>query len=576
MLVLRKLSLATLCMALWSYCGVTLAQDANYLEAVSPRRLALVIGNATYENIEPVNSAVSDADKIEKLLTDAKFSVTSATNVKTRNSFLELYFLPFVEKIQEGDFVVFYFSGHGFTYAGENYLVPTKFPSEVTDDEIFSTFLSVTGLQGLISDRKPAVLIMFLDACRNIADFIKHKDPQKNHLIEKGLNEIQPPDNIIIGFSSRGVKTSFGDETPGQLSRYTASLAKNLPKSDTELGSLKRFVVEDVRSESNKAQVPWFSESNTAEIYFHPSQVIYDQELTVWKSVLAAPAWREVTRFLNLYSVSLYAAAARRWLAENPKQLAEGFTRVSPFGPELAWRNAGSNDRSILLRNVSGPLAYLRTTQDLASTGSNDSGSAIRVSDVVANVGTNRKDDRAEIAAVFTRHGDAIISGRVTGRAEPTRKSDAISELAVGTTLSVLGVERNKNNEIWGKVLVPGTSQPVYVNFPPDAGFGETNIGKPLSEINVSTPASGLQSLVDEAPVLSELRTLVSAKKSIEWVSIATPKTTEEHQAAVYGLRAIYLIGVLEKAGISRRRITTLENAADLVGTDLRVRFFGN
>src|SRR5262249_6785550 len=156
-----------------------------------------------------------------------------------------------------------------------------------------------------------------------------------------------------------------------------------------------------------------------------------------------------------------------------------------------------------------------------------------------------------------------------------TEHSAIVSNLAVGTVLSVLDVERTQS-ETWAKVSIPGESKPAYVKVPPDVSNGEMDIGKPLLEIFVAGRSGGVASLVDQAPILEEVKKLVSNKSTIEWVSIATPKTNSSRDSAIYGLRAVYLTDVLAQSGLPRERISTVEDVADVSGVDLRVRFYGN
>src|SRR5205823_2738 len=132
--------------------------------------------------------------KVADVLKGLDFKVTTAADLVTREQFLQIYLLPFANSIEEGDIVVFYFSGHGFTYGGENFLAPLEFPGTVKETQILSTFISVTSVQRLLNDRRPSFLLVLLDACRDIGAFvIQNVDGRSQTLIAKGLGEPSLP-----------------------------------------------------------------------------------------------------------------------------------------------------------------------------------------------------------------------------------------------------------------------------------------------------------------------------------------------------------------------------------------------
>jgi uncharacterized caspase-like protein len=137
------------------------------------QRLALVVGNADYLNADRLPGSLTDARAMAKKLEEGGFKVTLAENAATRSDFINGYLTPFLAAIEEGSFVVFYFSGHGFTYGGESYLAPLEFPPKVPSTQVFTTFISASAVQERINNRKPTLLVMVLDACRNIGGFIE-------------------------------------------------------------------------------------------------------------------------------------------------------------------------------------------------------------------------------------------------------------------------------------------------------------------------------------------------------------------------------------------------------------------
>ncbi len=182
------------------YSSAIAESDPRFNEPVPVKRVALVVGNADYVNAEPLPGSLSDAREMVKKLEASGFLVIKLENVASRDVFLGK-FLNFLDQIEEGSFVVFYFSGHGFTYGGESYLAPLNFPKKVASAAVFSTFISVSALQERINLRNPAVLLMFLDACRNIGGFIDASSGGAAD-VDKGLAALVSSKNNLIAYAT--------------------------------------------------------------------------------------------------------------------------------------------------------------------------------------------------------------------------------------------------------------------------------------------------------------------------------------------------------------------------------------
>ena len=88
--------------------------------AYAAKRVALVIGNNTYENVPALQKAVNDSEAISQELAKLGFDVVSAENVGRRAMSRALVELE--SKIESGDTALIYFAGHGFAVDGTNYL----------------------------------------------------------------------------------------------------------------------------------------------------------------------------------------------------------------------------------------------------------------------------------------------------------------------------------------------------------------------------------------------------------------------------------------------------------------------
>src|SRR6266576_217352 len=101
--------------------------------AHAEKRVALVIGNNDYKNVPKLQKAVNDARTMGDTLKQLGFSVMVAEN-QTRQAFSQTL-LQFDATIQPGDTAFFFFAGHGFEIAGQNYLLPIDVPAATEGQE---------------------------------------------------------------------------------------------------------------------------------------------------------------------------------------------------------------------------------------------------------------------------------------------------------------------------------------------------------------------------------------------------------------------------------------------------------
>ena len=136
------------------------------LPAHAQNRLAFIVGNDAYQNIDPLKKAVNDARSMAQGLQRLGFQVTLGENLKRRD-FIER-FNAFENSVRAGDVVFLFYSGHGVELDGANYLIPTDAPrvapqqQSLLKDESISTDHVIQRLKA----RGTKSQIIVLDACR--------------------------------------------------------------------------------------------------------------------------------------------------------------------------------------------------------------------------------------------------------------------------------------------------------------------------------------------------------------------------------------------------------------------------
>src|SRR5262249_48410939 len=135
--------------------------------AHAEKRVALVIGNNDYRNVPKLLKAVNDARTMGETLKQLGFSVMVAEN-QNRQAFSETL-LAFDRAIEPGDTAFFFYAGHGFEIAGQNYLLPTDVPAATEGQEelVRDSSILADRIVERLQNKKARTSILVFDACRN-------------------------------------------------------------------------------------------------------------------------------------------------------------------------------------------------------------------------------------------------------------------------------------------------------------------------------------------------------------------------------------------------------------------------
>nr|WP_229184123.1 caspase family protein [Bradyrhizobium oropedii] len=135
--------------------------------AQAEKRVALVIGNNDYRNVPKLQKAVNDARTMGDTLKQLGFNVMVAENLN-RQAFSETL-LAFDRAVEPGDTAFFFYAGHGFEIAGQNFLLPTDVPAATEGQEELVRDASVLADRIIerLQNKRARTSILVFDACRN-------------------------------------------------------------------------------------------------------------------------------------------------------------------------------------------------------------------------------------------------------------------------------------------------------------------------------------------------------------------------------------------------------------------------
>src|SRR5689334_1957578 len=154
-------------MRMWLACGLAIVAMVLASSAHAEKRVALVVGNNDYKYVPKLQKAVNDARTMGDTLKQLGFTVMVAEN-QTRQAFSQTL-LAFDKAIEPGDTAFFFYAGHGFEIAGQNYLLPTDVPAATEGQEELVRDASILADRVVerLQNKKARTSILVFDACRN-------------------------------------------------------------------------------------------------------------------------------------------------------------------------------------------------------------------------------------------------------------------------------------------------------------------------------------------------------------------------------------------------------------------------
>src|SRR5262249_47431612 len=108
----------------WSLV-VALTCVAFSAPARADKRVALVIGNSTYQNVPRLDNPRNDARLMADTLQGLGFQlIGGAAQIDLDKQAFDAVLQKFGNSVQGADVALFYYAGHGVQVAGKNFLVP--------------------------------------------------------------------------------------------------------------------------------------------------------------------------------------------------------------------------------------------------------------------------------------------------------------------------------------------------------------------------------------------------------------------------------------------------------------------
>jgi hypothetical protein len=232
------------------------------------RRLALVIGNDSYQNVQPLKNARSDAKAIAAELKTVGFDVTLKQDLTQKT--MKTALREFKGQVAGGDEVVFYFSGHGVQFGGTNYLVPIDITAD-SEAQVADDAVPLQRILDDLTDQKARFSLAIIDACRS--------NPFKEAgraIGGRGLVPVTPATGQMIMYSAGAGQAALDNLGPHDANPngvFTRVLIQEMRKPGVPAGSLLKDVQSNVVELAHSVgheQVPALYDQSLGKFYFRP------------------------------------------------------------------------------------------------------------------------------------------------------------------------------------------------------------------------------------------------------------------------------------------------------------------
>jgi len=250
MLVRRALCGARIaCALLLALVLAALSFDAASAQAQPGRRIALVIGNATYTNGGVLDNPEADADLVAAKLGELGFQVTTDKNLG--QSGMRDLIGGFMSRVRDGDLVLIYYAGHGIEMDGRDYMLPVDVKLETPTAVQFQGI----PLDMLYSAKQTFGVIIVFDACRDNPFLRRVKGAVA------GTHALSPPVGALVLFSasSGDVAQDGGTEPDGsalKTSIFASAFTRALSVPDASIQRIYQTILRDVRGRTSNLQAP--------------------------------------------------------------------------------------------------------------------------------------------------------------------------------------------------------------------------------------------------------------------------------------------------------------------------------
>ncbi len=219
------------------------------------KRVALIVGNSTYQTVPQLPNPSRDATAVAKMFRDAGFdSVDLAINVG--NLEFKRAMRKFEAAADGAEMAVVYYAGHGLEIAATNYMIPVD--ARLASDRDAED--EAIPLERLVSsaDGASRLRLVILDACRDnpFNSSMRRERKVATRAVAVGLGKVEPTStDTLMAYAAKAGSTA--DDGDGDHSPFTAAILKDLTIPGLDVRLAFGRVRDDVLKTTGNRQEPF-------------------------------------------------------------------------------------------------------------------------------------------------------------------------------------------------------------------------------------------------------------------------------------------------------------------------------
>ena len=338
---------------------------ASTTSASTGQRVALVIGNASYQHAPVLANPLNDAADIGATLGRLGFTVTLMENAGRAELWNGLQ--QFALAASASEMAVVFYAGHGIEVDKRNFLVPVDARLLSDADIEFETV--PLELVSRAVERARSFRLIILDACRDNPFTVAMQRTGTTRSIGRGLAPVEPSGGTLVAYAAK--EGTVAADGKGRNSPYTSALLAHLEEPPgLEVSLLFRQVRDAVVAATGGRQIPFtYGSLSSQAIYLaaapelaepepeptpaparvqggqspknpDPDHIVErriaaEKELLFWESVRGSTHAADFEAYLEQFSGGTYEALARNKLERLVNlQEHESDVRAVPDEPE--------------------------------------------------------------------------------------------------------------------------------------------------------------------------------------------------------------------------------------------------
>ncbi|WP_442894613.1 caspase family protein [Bradyrhizobium sp. AZCC 1588] len=232
--------------------------------AAAEKRVALVIGNSTYQNVTRLENPRNDAALMAETLASLGFTLIGGrAQLDLDKPAMDIAVQNFGRQVQGADVALFYYAGHGVQVSGSNYLVPVS-ANPTREADVDFQMVDVNLVLRQMQGSGTRLNMVILDACRN-----NPFGARGLRASDGGLAQMRAPEGTLISYATQPGNIAQ-DGTDGH-SPYTKALAATIKQAGLDIFQTFNQVGLAVKRQTGGSQQPWVSSSPIdGNFYFVP------------------------------------------------------------------------------------------------------------------------------------------------------------------------------------------------------------------------------------------------------------------------------------------------------------------